>query len=82
LGNPGEYTILQLAQAVQNMIDPDAQIKFEPLPSDDPRRRQPDITKAKTLLNWEPTIPLQEGLKLTIEDFRDRIQGDVNNSTN
>ncbi|MEH1830741.1 MAG: UDP-glucuronic acid decarboxylase family protein [Nostoc sp.] len=81
LGNPGEYTILQLAQTVQNMINPDAQIKFEPLPSDDPRRRQPDITKAKTWLNWEPTIPLQEGLKLTIEDFSDRIQSDVNNST-
>ena len=80
LGNPGEYTILQLAQTVQNMINPDAQIKFEALPSDDPRRRQPDITKAKTWLNWEPTIPLQEGLKLTIEDFRDRIQSDVNNS--
>ncbi|MDZ7953427.1 UDP-glucuronic acid decarboxylase family protein [Nostoc sp. DedQUE09] len=81
LGNPGEYTILQLAQTVQNMINPDAQIKFEALPSDDPRRRQPDITKAKTWLNWEPTIPLQEGLKLTIEDFRDRIQSDVNNSS-
>ncbi|MEH2229307.1 MULTISPECIES: UDP-glucuronic acid decarboxylase family protein [unclassified Nostoc] len=81
LGNPGEYTILQLAQTVQNMINPDAQIKFEALPSDDPRRRQPDITKAKNWLNWEPTIPLQEGLKLTIEDFRDRIQSDVNNST-
>ncbi|MEH1764902.1 UDP-glucuronic acid decarboxylase family protein [Nostoc sp.] len=80
LGNPGEYTILQLAQTVQNMINPDAQIKFEALPSDDPRRRQPDITKAKTWLNWEPTIPLQDGLKLTIEDFRDRIQSDVNNS--
>ncbi|MHC5600087.1 MAG: UDP-glucuronic acid decarboxylase family protein [Nostoc sp.] len=80
LGNPGEYTILQLAQTVQNMINPDAQIKYEALPSDDPRRRQPDITKAKTWLNWEPTIPLQEGLKLTIEDFRDRIQSDVNNS--
>ncbi|MBE8964788.1 SDR family oxidoreductase [Nostocales cyanobacterium LEGE 12452] len=81
LGNPGEYTILQLAQTVQNMINPDAQIKFEALPSDDPRRRQPDITKAKTWLNWEPTIPLQEGLKLTIEDFRDRIQSDANNAT-
>jgi len=77
LGNPGEYTILELAQAVQKLINPDAQIKFEPLPSDDPRRRQPDITKAKTLLNWEPTIPLQEGLKLTIEDFRNRITGDA-----
>ncbi|MDJ0676014.1 MAG: SDR family oxidoreductase [Calothrix sp. MO_167.B42] len=73
LGNPDEYTILELAQAVQNLINPDAQIQFEPLPSDDPRRRRPDISKAKTLLNWEPDIPLQEGLKLTIEDFRDRM---------
>jgi UDP-glucuronate decarboxylase len=80
LGNPGEYTILQLAQAVQNMINPDAQIKFEALPSDDPRRRQPDITKAKTWLNWEPTIALQEGLQLTIQDFRDRINSDIKNS--
>jgi UDP-glucuronate decarboxylase len=74
LGNPDEYTILELAQTVQNMVNPDAEIKFEPLPSDDPRRRRPDITKAKTLLNWEPTIPLQEGLKLTVEDFRQRIK--------
>ena len=74
LGNPGEYTILELAQAVQNMVNPNADIKFESLPSDDPRRRRPDITKAKTLLNWEPTIALQEGLKLTVEDFRDRIE--------
>ncbi|MCV3216301.1 SDR family oxidoreductase [Plectonema radiosum NIES-515] len=75
IGNPGEYTILELAQAVQTLINPDSEIKFEPLPSDDPRRRRPDITKAKTLLNWEPTVPLQEGLKLTVEDFRDRIKG-------
>ncbi len=73
LGNPDEYTILELAQNVQNLVNPDAQIKFEPLPSDDPRRRRPDITKAKTWLNWEPTVPLQQGLKLTIEDFRARI---------
>ncbi|MEB3219396.1 MAG: UDP-glucuronic acid decarboxylase family protein [Nostocales cyanobacterium 94392] len=73
LGNPDEYTILELAQTIQNMVNPDAKIKFEPLPSDDPRRRRPDITKAKTLLNWEPTIPLQEGLKQTIEDFRERV---------
>lgn len=77
LGNPDEYTILQLAQAVQNQINPDAEIKFEPLPADDPRRRRPDITKAKTLLNWEPTIPLKEGLKLTIDDFRARLQSDI-----
>ncbi|MDJ0618915.1 MAG: SDR family oxidoreductase [Calothrix sp. MO_192.B10] len=77
LGNPDEYTILELAQAVQNLINPDAQIQFEPLPSDDPRRRRPDISKAKTLLNWEPSVPLQEGLKLTIEDFRDRMNADT-----
>jgi UDP-glucuronate decarboxylase len=73
LGNPSEYTILELAQAVQNMVNPDAEIIFKPLPQDDPRRRRPDITKAKTLLNWEPTVPLQDGLKLTVEDFRNRI---------
>ncbi len=73
LGNPGEYTILQLAQAVQKMVNPDAEIIFKPLPQDDPRRRRPDITKAKSLLDWEPTVALQEGLKLTIDDFRDRL---------
>lgn len=73
LGNPDEYTILELAKAVQDLVNPDAQIKFEPLPSDDPRRRRPDITRAKTWLNWEPSIALQEGLKVTIEDFRERV---------
>jgi UDP-glucuronate decarboxylase len=73
LGNPDEYTILQLAQAVQKMVNPDAEIIFKPLPQDDPRRRRPDITKAKTLLGWQPTVPLQEGLKLTVEDFRNRV---------
>ena len=74
LGNPGEYTILELAQSVQKMINPDAELKFEPLPQDDPRRRQPDITKARTMLGWEPTVPLQEGLGLTIADFRARLE--------
>ncbi|BAZ15119.1 NAD-dependent epimerase/dehydratase [Calothrix sp. NIES-4071] len=73
IGNPGEYTILQLAEAVRDMINPNAEINFEPLPSDDPRRRRPDITKAKTLLDWEPTVALAEGLKLTVEDFRQRM---------
>jgi len=73
LGNPDEYTILELAQTVQNMVNPDAEIIFKSLPQDDPKRRRPDITKAKTLLNWQPTLPLQEGLKLTIEDFRNRV---------
>ncbi|QNP29657.1 UDP-glucuronic acid decarboxylase family protein [Cylindrospermopsis curvispora] len=73
LGNPEEYTILELAQTIQNMINPEVQIKFTPLPADDPRRRRPDITKAKTWLNWEPKISLQTGLKLTVEDFYSRI---------
>ena len=73
LGNPEEYTILELAQTIQNMINPEVQIKFTPLPADDPRRRRPDITRAKTWLNWEPTISLQTGLKMTVEDFYSRI---------
>ncbi len=73
LGNPDEYTILELAQKIQSMINPDAEMIFKPLPQDDPKQRQPDITRAKTWLGWEPTVPLVEGLKQTIEDFRDRI---------
>ncbi|MBE9129326.1 MULTISPECIES: UDP-glucuronic acid decarboxylase family protein [unclassified Coleofasciculus] len=73
LGNPDEYTILELAQAVQQMVNPDAEIIFKPLPIDDPQRRRPDITKAKTLLGWLPTVPLQDGLKMTVDDFRDRL---------
>ncbi|HEY9674553.1 MAG TPA: UDP-glucuronic acid decarboxylase family protein [Waterburya sp.] len=73
LGNPEEYTILELAQAVQKLVNPDAEIIFKPLPQDDPRRRRPDISKAKTLLNWQPTVLLQAGLKLTVEDFQKRL---------
>ncbi len=73
LGNPGEYTILELAQMIQGMINPDAELIFKPLPQDDPQKRQPDITKAKTYLGWEPKIPLKEGLKLAINDFRSRV---------
>lgn len=73
LGNPDEYTILQLAKAVQQMVNPDLEIEFKPLPQDDPRRRKPDITKAQTWLNWQPTVPLQEGLQFTVEDFRSRM---------
>ncbi len=73
LGNPGEYTILELAEKIQKMINPDAQIEFKPLPQDDPRQRQPDITKAKQYLGWQPTVPLDEGLELMIQDFRDRL---------
>jgi UDP-glucuronate decarboxylase len=76
IGNPGEYTILQLAEAIQKMINPDAELSYKPLPQDDPKQRQPDITKAKNLLGWEPAINLQEGLKMTIEDFRSRMEAE------
>lgn len=73
LGNPDEYTILQLAQTIQAMVNPDADLIYKPLPQDDPQRRKPDITRAQTFLDWNPTVPLQEGLKLTIDDFRSRL---------
>ncbi|OKH19957.1 UDP-glucuronic acid decarboxylase family protein [[Limnothrix rosea] IAM M-220] len=74
LGNPGEYTILQLAETIQRMVNPDAELTFEPLPQDDPKQRQPDITRAKTYLNnWQPTVQLEEGLEKTIAYFRDRL---------
>ncbi|GAB1538521.1 SDR family oxidoreductase [Scytonema sp. NUACC21] len=73
LGNPEEYTILQLATTVQKLVNPKAEINFKSLPQDDPRRRRPDITRARTYLNWEPKVPLKEGLKLTVENFRTRI---------
>lgn len=74
IGNPGEYTILELAQTIQGMINPDVELIYKPLPQDDPKQRQPDITRAKTWLGWEPTVPLDEGLKRTIDYFRDRLK--------
>ncbi|MDJ1176632.1 UDP-glucuronic acid decarboxylase family protein [Roseofilum capinflatum] len=73
LGNPDEYTILELAEKIQQKINPDAEIQYKPLPADDPRQRQPDITRAREWLGWEPTIPLNDGLEKTIADFRDRL---------
>jgi UDP-glucuronate decarboxylase len=73
LGNPGEYTILQLASTIQRMVNPDVEIVFKPLPQDDPRRRQPDISKAKQWLDWEPQVQLEEGLAMTIAYFRDYL---------
>ncbi|MFM7888996.1 MAG: UDP-glucuronic acid decarboxylase family protein [Pseudanabaena sp.] len=77
LGNPEEYTILQLAQTIQHLIDPSANIVFRPLPQDDPQRRQPDISRAKFHLGWEPTVPLEEGLAKTIAYFHDYLSTSV-----
>ncbi len=70
LGNPGEFTIRELAEKVIDMVGANSKIIFEPLPEDDPTQRKPDITQAKAELGWEPGITLDEGLKPTIEYFR------------
>jgi len=70
LGNPGEFTIAELADLVLQQIPSPAGIEHLPLPADDPIRRQPDITRAKETLGWQPTIPLADGLTRTIEYFR------------
>jgi UDP-glucuronate decarboxylase len=74
LGNPDEYTVLQLAKKIQSMVNPNADIQFKSLPQDDPRRRRPDITLAKQVLGWQPTISLEAGLQTTIGDLRSRIK--------
>ena len=73
LGNPGEFTIKQLAEEVMKICGSQSGFAYLPLPADDPRQRQPDITRAQTLLGWNPTITLREGLKKTVEDFRKRV---------
>jgi dTDP-glucose 4,6-dehydratase len=70
LGNPQEMTILEFATRIRTLMGVTAEITFRPLPEDDPRQRQPDIGKARTLLGWEPQVPLEEGLRLTVDYFR------------
>jgi UDP-glucuronate decarboxylase len=70
LGNPGEFTVLELAKKVLALAGSDCPIENRPLPSDDPVRRKPDISVARDLLDWQPTVPLDEGLKATVEYFR------------
>jgi nucleoside-diphosphate-sugar epimerase len=70
LGNPEEYTMLQLATMIRELVGSTSEIVFAPLPIDDPRQRRPDITLAKELLGWEPTVPVREGLLRTIAYFR------------
>ncbi len=73
LGNPREMTILEFAEHIRQAVNPDLALRYEPLPQDDPRRRRPDITKAKTILGWEPRVSLEEGIRETIAYFRARI---------
>ena len=73
VGNPGEFTMKQLAEEVGRAAGTEVKVSYRPLPQDDPRHRQPDITRAKRLLGWEPTVPLREGLKRTVAYFAERI---------
>jgi UDP-glucuronate decarboxylase len=70
LGNPGEFTMMELAQRVIELTGSTSQIVQQPLPQDDPKQRRPDITKATSKLGWTPNIPLEEGLIKTIDYFR------------
>lgn len=73
LGNPGEFSVLTLAELIIKLTDSPSKIVFKPLPRDDPLQRQPDITLAKEKLDWEPTVDLQEGLMKAIEYFRETL---------
>lgn len=73
IGNPQEWTILECAQAVLRVTGSSSKIAFRPLPKDDPMQRRPDITKARTLLGWEPKIDLETGLRLSLDYFRSQI---------
>ena len=70
IGNPNEMTVLQFAEEIRRLTGTSAPIEFRPLPEDDPKIRRPDISKARALLDWEPRVPLDEGLRRTIEYFR------------
>jgi UDP-glucuronate decarboxylase len=74
LGNPGEFTMLELADLVLELTGSSSEIEFRQLPQDDPKQRQPDISRAEKMLGWKPTIALREGLSQTIEYFAPRVK--------
>ena len=73
IGNPHEMTIEEIARAIIDISGSKSQIVYRPLPEDDPKVRKPDITRARTLLGWEPKVPLREGLESTIRYFREAL---------
>jgi dTDP-glucose 4,6-dehydratase len=73
IGNPREFTILGCAHRVLAITGSKSKIRHEPLPQDDPKQRRPDITKARTLLGWEPKIDLETGLRLSLEYFQKAV---------
>jgi UDP-glucuronate decarboxylase len=74
LGNPGEFSIRQLAEAIAELCQANLKIVYCPLPQDDPTQRRPDITRARELLAWEPKVPLREGLERTVPYFAQRLK--------
>jgi dTDP-glucose 4,6-dehydratase len=74
IGNPEEHTILEFAKIIIKMMDSSSKIVYKQLPTDDPRQRRPDITKARELLKWEPRVSLKQGLQETIKYFRDALE--------
>jgi dTDP-glucose 4,6-dehydratase len=75
LGNPNELSILESAKEILALSGSQSTIEFKPLPQDDPKVRRPDITRARTLLGWEPKVDRREGMKRTLDYFRDRVGG-------
>jgi len=75
LGNPDEITILEFAEEILALTGSKSKIAYHPLPQDDPKVRRPNISRAKTLLGWEPTVPRSEGLKVTLDYFQQKIYG-------
>jgi dTDP-glucose 4,6-dehydratase len=73
IGNPDEFTILECAKIILKVVESKSQIRYEPLPQDDPKQRRPDITKARRLLGWEPKIDLESGLRLSVDYFRKAV---------
>jgi len=73
IGNPVEFTILECAEAILEVTDSKSELRFEPLPQDDPTRRKPDISKAKAILDWEPQVSLREGLKMSLDFFKSKL---------
>ena len=77
IGNPNEFTILECAQRVIAVTGSKSKLRYEKLPEDDPKQRRPDITKARTLMGWEPKVDLDSGLRLSLDYFREAVAGEA-----
>jgi nucleoside-diphosphate-sugar epimerase len=73
IGNPHELTIEEIARTIVRLVGSRSQIVYRPLPVDDPKQRQPDITRARTLLGWQPEVSLEDGLRTAIEYFKTKV---------